>query len=498
MRSFVLALTIFALPAQAQQGVQPSGSFTPGHTVQVLNPSGTAIGDAGGSAGSALPGQNYLTELGITNAGAPLCINDALTNNPAGYHQMCLGANAFGGGVLSYNAVGGATELPLQLIVNGVTTTLPQSGSCIGCGTMAAQNANAVAITGGTGAFTQNLTGPISIDAATLSGATDVSLTAQQIVAWSFCASNDANCIATPENYDGVRGIGHMTAGSSINLVNGVGGYVVSDISLGTLKTAVALFGAGIVNANGGAVWGINTTINDCPYRTDCSSSATGRELFNEFDLSFSSTHSIGTGLNIGGNSVVQPLDSTGIGLTYLDDLNQGSIAKWGKFLGSLEGATNVFLFASTQNRNTGSTTTDSQKFQFGAYLGGTGTVGEFHYGSDSIFHYDHPINALAFNIPDAGGVGSGAALTIGATAASGTNIASYFQLFTYYNGASTRSNFAMHVDTGGILQFTNSNGSGTFNFEGALSVNNTIGVSCPSGVTAGTVVVVGGVVTHC
>jgi hypothetical protein len=173
MRSFVLALTIFALPAQAQQGVQPSGSFTPGHTVQVLNPSGTAIGDAGGAAGSALPGQDYLTELGITNTGAPLCINDALTNNPAGYHQLCLGANAFGGGVLSYNAVGGATELPLQLIVNGVTTTLPQSGSCIGCGTMAAQNADAVAITGGsiTGV---TITGHASLDLASANNLSDV------------------------------------------------------------------------------------------------------------------------------------------------------------------------------------------------------------------------------------------------------------------------------------------------------------------------------------
>ena len=173
MRSFVLALTIFALPAQAQQGVQPSGSFTPGHTVQVLNPSGTAIGDAGGSAGSALPGQNYLTELGITNTGAPLCINDALTNNPAGYHQLCLGANAFGGGVLSYNAVGGATELPLQLIVNGVTTTLPQSGSCIGCGTMAAQNADAVAISGGT-ITGVTITGHASLDLASANNLSDV------------------------------------------------------------------------------------------------------------------------------------------------------------------------------------------------------------------------------------------------------------------------------------------------------------------------------------
>lgn len=119
---FLLIGLLAAGSAWAQ--VQPSGTFTPGHTARILNPGGTSIGDAGGSAGSALPGQDYLTELGITNTGTPLCINDALTNAPGGYHAFCLGANALGGGIISYQALGGAAQQPLIFNVNGVNIPL--------------------------------------------------------------------------------------------------------------------------------------------------------------------------------------------------------------------------------------------------------------------------------------------------------------------------------------------------------------------------------------
>ena len=107
--------------------MQPAGSnFTPGHTLRVMNPQGTAIGDAGGAAGSSLPGQGYLTEMGITNTGTPLCINDALTNAAGGYHAFCLGANSNGGGLISYNAFGGASALPLTFNINGLNVPFPQ------------------------------------------------------------------------------------------------------------------------------------------------------------------------------------------------------------------------------------------------------------------------------------------------------------------------------------------------------------------------------------
>ena len=124
---FLTGAMLATSPAYAQ--VQPSGTFTPGHTARILNPAGTAIGDAGGSAGSAKNGSGYLTELGITNTGTPLCINDALTNAPGGYHQFCFGANSLGGGLISYNARGGASPLSLNFNINGTTFPFPGPGS---------------------------------------------------------------------------------------------------------------------------------------------------------------------------------------------------------------------------------------------------------------------------------------------------------------------------------------------------------------------------------
>jgi hypothetical protein len=128
----ILFIALWLLPslAVAQSGIQAAGSrFTPGHTVRAMNPQGTALGDAGGAAGSSLPGQGYLTELGITNTGMPLCINDALTNAVGGYHQLCIGANPLGGGQLSLNSLGGASLLPLSFNINGANYGFPFNGN---------------------------------------------------------------------------------------------------------------------------------------------------------------------------------------------------------------------------------------------------------------------------------------------------------------------------------------------------------------------------------
>lgn len=106
---FAWCAAVAAAHAQ-QEGVLQSGLITPGHP-PIWVTSGV-IGDAG----SALSGN--LTELGITNTGTPFCINDAPITGQ--YHQVCLGANALGGGLLSYNAYGGAPKLPLLCNINGV------------------------------------------------------------------------------------------------------------------------------------------------------------------------------------------------------------------------------------------------------------------------------------------------------------------------------------------------------------------------------------------
>ena len=106
--------------------VRQSGNVTGGHVAQwttsgVIQDGGTATNGS-------------LTAVGITNTGTPFCINDALTTSASGYHQICFGANSLGGGLLSYNAYGGASSLPFQVNINGSTTTL--GTGTVGSGTL--------------------------------------------------------------------------------------------------------------------------------------------------------------------------------------------------------------------------------------------------------------------------------------------------------------------------------------------------------------------------
>ncbi len=103
------------------------------------------VQDGGGSGGGGL-GVNP-SELGITSRaghgvntppyanngngpdGEHFCMFDAPTTNPTGYHYMCFDPNALGGGLVDYGASGGATPLPLQIIVNGAVQTLGGNGA---------------------------------------------------------------------------------------------------------------------------------------------------------------------------------------------------------------------------------------------------------------------------------------------------------------------------------------------------------------------------------
>ena len=125
-RAILSAFFALFITVTAQAQVQPSGNFTVGHVFRIQNPAGTAVVDGGGAAGSSHNGVGYLTEIGITNTGTPLCINDALISGA--YHQLCFGANALGSGLISYNAYNGAAEFPLIFNVNGVNIpTVPGS-----------------------------------------------------------------------------------------------------------------------------------------------------------------------------------------------------------------------------------------------------------------------------------------------------------------------------------------------------------------------------------
>ncbi len=126
LRKTLLAILIALLPVAAF--AQGTGHFTAGHALRATG-NGAQYSDGGGAAGSTIPGAGYLTELGITNTGIPLCINDALTNSPGGYHRLCFGANMSGIGAITYDAIGGATPQALRCIINGTSYSCVNTGS---------------------------------------------------------------------------------------------------------------------------------------------------------------------------------------------------------------------------------------------------------------------------------------------------------------------------------------------------------------------------------
>ena len=130
--TFAALAVLMPILAHAQGAILQSGSITPSHALKWT--SNGIASDAGGANGGA-PGTG-LTELNITQNGTPstpygtpLCLNDAPTTNSAGYHQLCFGASSQGGGLISYNAYGGASVGNLQINLNGVNYPFPGSGS---------------------------------------------------------------------------------------------------------------------------------------------------------------------------------------------------------------------------------------------------------------------------------------------------------------------------------------------------------------------------------
>ena len=105
------------------QPLQQAGTLTPGHALRVVTDG--VVADAGSAAGASTYNGGYLTSLGITATGLPFCINDALTSAVGGYHQLCLGASSLGGGLISFNAEGGASQTPFSFNVNGTTYAFP-------------------------------------------------------------------------------------------------------------------------------------------------------------------------------------------------------------------------------------------------------------------------------------------------------------------------------------------------------------------------------------
>jgi hypothetical protein len=142
--AFVFALCGLCDVADAQSTLLQGGTWQPGHIPQYVGQgSSQPVVIDGGGAGGGAPGVT-LSELGITDRdpnnsypsqnsgtgpyGSHFCLYDAPTNNPSGYHVLCLDPNAQGGGLISYGVGGIASQLPLQCDINGVLS------NCLGGG----------------------------------------------------------------------------------------------------------------------------------------------------------------------------------------------------------------------------------------------------------------------------------------------------------------------------------------------------------------------------
>jgi hypothetical protein len=141
LKRLLISLLVALIPAQGWgQSLQQGGQWRAGHVPMYSQSGGSTpiVQDTGGAGGGGLG--VGLSELGITARGtgtAPFAgqgtgqfgtvfqIQDAPTTNATGYHALSFSANAQGGGLIAYNAYGGASPLNLNMDINGTTYQFP-------------------------------------------------------------------------------------------------------------------------------------------------------------------------------------------------------------------------------------------------------------------------------------------------------------------------------------------------------------------------------------
>jgi hypothetical protein len=342
--------------------------------------------------------------------------------------------------------------------------------------------------------ITDKKTGGITADAAALAAASSTAYTAQQIYQ-----------MTTPvpvSTYDAVRGIAISTPGSTTTGVNGLAGYVVGNVALGsggTTASPVALFGTGIANANGAYVWGINTLLTD--NTSQVVSAGTGRQLWNELDFNVTSSNTTVRGLMLTGASIAQPALAVGIEVRPL-----GAASKWTSAYATQDGAAINGLALGAQGL--GVPSSPSQLLAM-AWSASDGTV------------YNHTLQSAAGSMTldstalagtgnfvlKKGGFrtldgGSQSGLVLGQQNSTGFLSDSQSLHFGYSNagGAAFNHSFkATGVD--GVLNLMTSGAppSGSFNLPAGARymVNGVAGVNC-SGVPTASHATVGGITTVC
>ena len=161
----------------------------------------------------------------------------------------------------------------------------------------------------------------------------------EQFVAKVTNASDTGNSIYTrifpgTTNADALQGVTKLLSGSNIGQTTAVSGYFRNQAAVsGINNNAVALFGAGTLEANSSAGWGVNTLLQDAATRT--AGTATGIIMIgHEADFNVMNPATQVIGFSAGGNSLAQSTNAVAFIANSL-----GTGYKWTTGLLTIDGA---------------------------------------------------------------------------------------------------------------------------------------------------------------
>ncbi len=422
------ALALVVTPAFAQ--VKQSGTITAGHATSWTT--NGIIQDAGTA------GAGALNALGITASGTPLCINDAPVTGQ--YHQLCLGANSLGGGLLSYTANGGASNLPFQFLFNGGAVVF--NGGSLALGTLNTTQGSLIIYGGTSGTVTvktaavagtynwlfpqtAGTTGQPLLSGGggsspntwgNLSGNTSTFATTSGALISTHCAVFDASGNIT-DNGQGCGGSGTVNAGSAgqyayyASSTNAVSGSTVLSVTGGNLTDTGSFTAVGIVS--------------------------TGANTLSPANL----------------NDVLSP---TGTGFVTINPSTLGTMDNM--TIGGTTSANGTFTSATSKNNlNVGVAGVSIGQILISGNTGGT--ITEKPQASAGTYNWNLPITAGTNGQPLISGGGGGTAMSWGTLGGTTSE-------FATVNGALTAGH-CVNIDASGNFQDAGAacnNGSGTVN----------------------------------